>query len=334
MESKPATRLLSGREVLRSVSEDLASYRPQLQLRDRQVVVLRFPADVDDPLIWSARAEAARISAAQKVKAFSQLGITPVHHALPADLPAADFAAILDNFNHDPRTAALIVQLPVPPRLETFIDLLDPAKDLDGLLGERSLQPACATADGIARLVMAFAADQPQVAVVGAAGFVGSGVVRLLTGADLPVIAIEVGEDLGVLNQVDIVVSATGRPNLLTGEHIRSHHRLVVDAGFVPQPDGTIASDVASAAHGIAQYRTPVPGGVGPVEMAVLMERIVQLEVAPGLPPWKVPPLPFLTRKEITANTSKSRSSRLLPPMRTPGSSRRGPGRSDSGRSS
>jgi methylenetetrahydrofolate dehydrogenase (NADP+) / methenyltetrahydrofolate cyclohydrolase len=334
VERQPAASTLSGVAVLRTGSENLAPYRPQLEARGRQVVLLRFPAAPGDSAAWNSRAEAARVSAEQKVKAFQNVGITPVHRALPGDLSPAGFAEILGELNRDPATAAVIVQLPVPPRLEEFINVLAPAKDLDGLLLDRSSQPACATADGIVRLVMACAQDLPPVAVVGAGGFVGSGVVGLLTRAGIAVIPIEAGEDLAVLDQADIVVSATGRPDLLTAQHIRPHHRLVVDAGFVPQPDGRIASDLAPEAHRIPQYRTPVPGGVGPVEMAVLMERIVRLEVAPDLAQWTVPALPFLSRKEIAANIAKSRSSRLLPPMRKPRSPRRGPGRTDPGRSS
>jgi SAM-dependent methyltransferase len=67
-----------------------------------------------------------------------------------------------------------------------------------------------------------------------------------------------------------MLISTAGSPHLLTDEHIRPHHRVVIDSGCLPQPDGTIASDVHPRATAIAQRITPVPGGVGPVEMAVL----------------------------------------------------------------
>ncbi|MFF1706044.1 bifunctional 5,10-methylenetetrahydrofolate dehydrogenase/5,10-methenyltetrahydrofolate cyclohydrolase, partial [Streptomyces sp. NPDC058252] len=113
--------------------------------------------------------EASRISAEQKVRAFSHLGFAVDHVVLPDTVSAAEFA---DRCNADPATRAVIVQFPPPARLVPLVQRLDPAKDIDGLLGRRSLQRACATADGISRIVAPFA-EGAGVAVVGARGFVG-----------------------------------------------------------------------------------------------------------------------------------------------------------------
>jgi methylenetetrahydrofolate dehydrogenase (NADP+)/methenyltetrahydrofolate cyclohydrolase len=137
--------------------------------------------------------------------------------------------------------------------------------------------------------------------VVGGQGFVGSGVVRLLRQDGHQVESLDMGDDLRRAQDADIVVSATGRPHVLTHEHVRPHHRLVVDSGFMPQPDGSIAGDVAPSAQGIPQYITPVPGGIGPIEMAVLMDRVVRQEVDPGRPPWSVERMPYLNRGDLAA---------------------------------
>jgi methylenetetrahydrofolate dehydrogenase (NADP+)/methenyltetrahydrofolate cyclohydrolase len=100
------------------------------------------------------------------------------------------------------------------------------------------------------------------------------------------------------------VVSAVGNPHFLTEQHIRPHHRLVVDSGFLPQDDGSIAGDIAPSARQVPQYITPVPGGIGPVEMAVLMERMVRLDVDPAREPWTVPQVPYLQRGEFAALAS------------------------------
>ncbi|MEV6583667.1 hypothetical protein AB0M92_36620 [Streptomyces sp. NPDC051582] len=98
-----------------------------------------------------------------------------------------------------------------------------------------------------------------------------------------------------------IVVSTAGSAHLLTSEHIRPHHRVVVDSGFSPQPDGSFAGDMHPSATSIPQNITPVPGGVGPVEMAVLMERIVRQVTDPDLQPWSFPRSPYLTHRTSAA---------------------------------
>jgi methylenetetrahydrofolate dehydrogenase (NADP+) / methenyltetrahydrofolate cyclohydrolase len=300
MSARPPQQL-SGGKLLSSIRAELAPYRDAIAPMNKQISVIRFAAEPTDPSLWQRRMEASRVSAEQKVKAFSHLGFNVDHQVLAGTTSAADFAALIDARSADPATAAVIVQYPPPPHLAPLVQRLAPEKDIDGLLGDRSLQQACATADGITRVVRPFAQDNPRIAVVGGQGFVGSGVVRLLQQDGHRVESLDAGDDLRRARNADIVVSATGNPHILTDEHIRPHHRLVVDSGFMPQPDGSIAGDIAPSAQRIPQYITPVPGGIGPVEMAVLMDRIVRQEVDPGRQPWTVPQMPYLQRGELAA---------------------------------
>lgn len=291
-----ATTLVSGTEILRAVRDDLAAYRARIQARQRRVTIVRFEAAGTDPPQWRWRMEACRISAEQKVKAFDHLGFVVEHLALAAQTSRRDFATLLAERNQDSATAAVIVQLPVPGRLSALVGLLDPAKDLDGLLKGRSPQVGCATAEGICRLVAPFADTGAVVAVVGARGFVGGDVVRLLKQHGRVVTELDAGDDLHQVVNTDIVISTAGSAHLLTADHLREHHRLVVDAGFSPRGGGVVFGDVHPNAVTIPQYLTPVPGGVGPVEMAVLMERIVRQEACPGLAAWCLPALPYRHR--------------------------------------
>ena len=297
----PPTREFSGASVLRSVREDLAPYRDTIAAQHKRVSVIRFAADASDPSLWKRRMEASRVSAEQKVKAFTHLGYEVDHTVLPRSTSAADFAALIDQRNADPATSAVIVQYPPPPHLAPVVQRLDPRKDIDALLGERSMQVACATADGIVRVVRPFAQDNPTIAVVGARGFVGSGVVRLLEAEGHRVMPLDAGHDLGQVRNADIVVSATGNPHVLTADHLRAHHRLVVDSGFMPQEDGSIAGDIHPDAKQIPQHITPVPGGIGPVEMAVLMDRAVRQDADPSRQPWTCQPAPYLSRGDVAA---------------------------------
>ncbi|MBV8996027.1 MAG: bifunctional 5,10-methylenetetrahydrofolate dehydrogenase/5,10-methenyltetrahydrofolate cyclohydrolase [Pseudonocardiales bacterium] len=295
------TTLLSGTDILRAVRDDLAPYRAAIQFRRRQVTIIRFEADASDPPQWRWRMQACRISAEQKVKAFDHLGFAVEHLALPGHIAEAEFAALLAARNRDSATAAVIVQLPVPGRLSALVGLLDPAKDLDGLLKGRSPQVGCATAEGICRLVVPFADAGAVVAVVGARGFVGGDVVRLLKQQGRLVIELDAGDDLGRVADADMVISAVGSPHVLTRDHLRTHHRLVVDAGFSPRGGGVVFGDVHPNARAIPQYLTPVPGGVGPVEMAVLMERIVRQEADPGVAAWRLPALRYRHRGQAAS---------------------------------
>ena len=87
----------------------------------------------------------------------------------------------------------------------------------------------------------------------------------------------EKGDDLREVKQYDIVVSAVGTPRVVKTEHLKPEHELVVDTGFIPQKGGKPVGDVDEAARSIPRHITAVPGGTGPIEMAVLMERAAKL---------------------------------------------------------
>ncbi|WP_411101372.1 tetrahydrofolate dehydrogenase/cyclohydrolase catalytic domain-containing protein [Streptomyces sp. cmx-4-9] len=290
------TEQVSGRDVLRQARELYAHYRHIVQPRQHKVAVIRFTPEAHDPPDWRMRLEASRVSAEQKVKAFEHLGFQADHVVLPPGIDRAGFAGVLDRYNQDQATRAIIVQFPPPADLRAVVAGMDPAKDIDALLKARSPYPACATAEGIYRVAEPFAQDSPTIAVVGSKGFVGQGVVGLLRENGHDPITLDQGQDLRLVREADIVISVTGNPGILGPDHIRPHHRVVIDSGFVPQADGSVRGDVHPAASGIPQHVTPVPGGIGPVEMATLMERVIRQEVDPAVTPWKVTPGPFLDR--------------------------------------
>lgn len=120
----PVTRRLSGTALLCTVREDLAPFREELASVGKQVAILRFDVAQDDPPARRFRMEAARVSAEQKIKAFSRLGLGVDHRLLSPTVSAAEFAGLLTTLNDDPLTAAIIVQLPPPPRLAPLVQRL------------------------------------------------------------------------------------------------------------------------------------------------------------------------------------------------------------------
>ncbi|MFI6210346.1 tetrahydrofolate dehydrogenase/cyclohydrolase catalytic domain-containing protein, partial [Streptomyces sp. NPDC051041] len=174
------TELVSGRDVLRQARELYAHYRPAVEPTGMKVAVIRFTPAADDPPDWRIRLEASRISAEQKIRSFEHLGFQADHVVLPPGVGRGDFRRVLESYNDDPATRAVIVQFPPPSNLAPLVDHMDPAKDIDALLKDRSPYRACATAEGIYRVAEPYAQDGPAIAVVGARGFVGQGVVGLL----------------------------------------------------------------------------------------------------------------------------------------------------------
>ncbi|MGW0840132.1 tetrahydrofolate dehydrogenase/cyclohydrolase catalytic domain-containing protein [Streptomyces sp. NPDC002787] len=294
------TEHVSGRDVLRQAKDLYAPYRDAVAPTGQRVAIIRFQPAEDDPPDWKVKLEASKVSAEQKVKSFEHLGFEANHVVMPPGTTRAQFAAVLERANQDPATRAIIVQFPPPAHLQPLVQRMDPAKDIDALTKGRSPYTACATAEGICRVVEPFAQDDPVIAVVGSKGFVGQGVVTTLREQGHRLMELDAGDDLRRVRDADIVVSVTGNPGILGPDHLRPHHRLVVDSGFVPQPDGSVKGDVQRAAYDIPQHLTPVPGGIGPVEMATLMERVVRREVDPGAPAWKVEPRPYLTKEQLT----------------------------------
>ncbi|GAA1388514.1 hypothetical protein GCM10009613_25950 [Pseudonocardia kongjuensis] len=280
----PQTRTIPGRAILAEVRDTYRdAYAVTLQEHGTRVVVVRFESTTDDT-DWAARMEASRVSAEQKVRTFTALGATPDHIVVPDSVGISEIAGIIHRANDDPQVAGIIVQAPPPQAVLALLNEIDPAKDIDAL-GIFSPRTACATADGVVRIAEPYLPDA-RIAVVGSSGFVGSGVVTLLRQGGHDPMLFEDGDDLRGLREADVVLSTTGSPWLLTSDHIHAEHRLVVDSGFTPHPDGP-RGDLHPGAAAQPLVVTPVPGGIGPVEMAVLAERLVQQHAAPELDSWR-----------------------------------------------
>ena len=282
---------VSGRSILKDVREEyVRDYRDRIEQQGKQVAVIRFDPQPTDPDSWKAKMDASRASADQKEKNIGALGYQVHHHLLPPNASREDLQALMDRFNSDSDVSGIILQMPAPQRFQDFVEQISPEKDIDALLhDDASPHDACATADGIVRVVAPFLEGRPTVAVVGSDGFVGGGVVRLLEQRGAEMVLLDQGSDLMRVRGADIVVSVTGAPRILGPEHLHEGHLLVVDSGFVPQPGTkTILSDVQQEASALPRLVTPVPGGIGPVEMAVLLDRLVRRDVDPDLPPWRV----------------------------------------------
>lgn len=277
--------LIDGNLIKEHIKNECQQYKSQLQ--GKEITIIRFEPSESIPTTKKARYEAARVSAEQKIKIFEAIGVTCNYITLSDNTPVKEFQRLIQSINDNEKITAAVIQYPTPshPQFQESIQLLSPGKDIDCVRQKpNALFLAPATSEGIARLVESYAQSDSKVAVIGGGGFIGNGVIQYLEQKQIKSFILEVNDDKSLTNQADIVVTVTGEPGLMT-QYILPQHRLVVDAGFTPtlsSPQG----DIDKSAYSVPQNITPVPGGVGPVEMAILAERFIRMELNIELPKW------------------------------------------------
>jgi methylenetetrahydrofolate dehydrogenase (NADP+)/methenyltetrahydrofolate cyclohydrolase len=231
---------------------------------------------------------ASRIYVRNKVRACSEAGVNSIHHDLPGNSSEDDVLKLLHQLNRDPSVHGIIVQLPVPKHLDArrLSQAIAVAKDVDGF-NWQNLGALVEGAPGIlpctprAVLVMLDHANIPvagrHAVVVGRSNIVGKPVALLLIGRGATVtVCNSQTPDLGAITrQADILVVATGKAGLVTAGMVKPGVA-VIDVGINRLPTGKIAGDVAfDEVKEVAGWITPVPGGVGPMTVAMLVENTV-----------------------------------------------------------
>lgn len=231
---------------------------------------------------------ASGVYVANKEKACARVGITSLGAHLPAAASAAAVLAAVQRLNGDPACDGILLQLPLPAGLEEapLLAAIDPEKDADGLHtlnlgrllkgepGPRSCTPAGVMAL-LARHGVALAGR--RAVVVGRSILVGKPMALMLQAADATVsVAHSRTRDLpGLCRQADVLVVAAGRPGIVGAEHVRPG-TVVVDVGIHRRPGGGLCGDVrAEEVEHLAEALSPVPGGVGPMTVAMLLVNTV-----------------------------------------------------------
>jgi methylenetetrahydrofolate dehydrogenase (NADP+)/methenyltetrahydrofolate cyclohydrolase len=228
-----------------------------------------------------------------KDKAAKEAGFDSATIHLPADTTEAALLATIAALNTDPAVDGILVQLPLPPqiRTEAAIAAVDPTKDVDGFhplnagrlaAGQPGLVPC--TPRGVMHILAeaGIALAGARAVVLGRSQIVGRPMAQLLLGADCTVtIAHSRTRDLpGECRRADILVAAVGRPELVRADWI-APGAIVVDVGINRLPTGKLVGDVAFAeAATVAGAITPVPGGVGPMTIACLLENTLDAAIA------------------------------------------------------
>jgi methylenetetrahydrofolate dehydrogenase (NADP+) / methenyltetrahydrofolate cyclohydrolase len=270
-----SARIIDGKAVAARVRAEVADGVDAFDEEHDVVPGLATVLVGDDP--------ASHVYVGNKIKACEEAGIRSFHHGLVADVPQVDLLTLIDNLNADDAVDGILVQMPLPDAIDqdSVVAVIDSAKDVDGLTatsagllaqGRPGMVPC--TPLGIMELL-----DEAQAqvsganaVVVGRSILVGRPMAALLTNASATVtVCHSRTRDLaGVCRAADILIAAVGSPRMIQGDWVKPG-ATVIDVGINRTEEGLVGDvDFESAAE-VAGAITPVPGGVGPMTIAMLL---------------------------------------------------------------
>ncbi len=271
-----AARIIDGKAVAARVRERVRS----------EVAALTTPPGLATILVGDDPASAVYVR--MKREDSAEVGIDSHHHEPGGDVSQEDLAALIEALNADERVHGILLQLPLPDHLDQdpLIELIDPAKDVDGLTPANAGRLAQGRADAIAPCTPAGVMELLREAraelegaravVIGRSILVGKPLAALLLAANATVTHCHSRtRDLaGVCREADVLVAAAGMPGLVTAEMVREG-ATVIDVG-TNRVDGKLVGDVEfDSVRERAGAITPVPGGVGPMTRAMLLVNTV-----------------------------------------------------------
>ena len=232
---------------------------------------------------------ASQVYVRNKVRACGEMGLHSELHQFPADVSEKTVLAKIAELNGDPTIHGILVQLPLPPQIDntTVLEAISVEKDADGfhlynlgaLVTGGTVFPPC-TPYGVMALLDHYRIpiEGCNAVVIGRSNIVGKPMALMLLARSATVsICTSKTRDLSQYSSIaDILVVATGKPKMITGDMIKPG-AVVVDVGINRMPDGKLAGDVDfDNAKEKASYITPVPGGVGPMTITMLLANTVQ----------------------------------------------------------
>ncbi len=283
-----SARTIDGRAVAARVRAEVAQEVADMRAASGQAPGLATVLVGDDP--------ASAIYVGGKQRASAEVGIVPIDRRLPADTSFGALAAELERLNADPQVSGVLLQLPLPGELNAdapaLTAMIAPDKDVDGLtpinagrlwLGEPGLRPC--TPAGVMLLLEEAGVDLSgaETVVVGRSNLFGKPMALLALGADATVTMCHsrTRELAAVCRRADVLIVAIGRPRAIGAEFVKPG-AVVIDVGqnrITPEQAGNKSGVVGDVDHAavseLASAITPVPGGVGPMTIAMLLRNTV-----------------------------------------------------------
>ena len=282
---------IDGKAIAAQVRQQVAHRVEARQAEGKRIPGLAVVLVGDDP--------ASRVYVNNKHRACEQAGILSFQHALPTDTSQHALEQLVDELNADPRIDGILVQLPLPEHLDTrpILERIEPHKDVDGFhpynlgrLAQRLPMLRPCTPKGIMTLLQESGLDVRglDATVVGASNIVGRPMaLELMLAGCTTTVCHRFTRDLEAhVRRAELLVVAVGKPGLVKGEWVRDG-AIVIDVGINREEDGRLVGDVEfEVAAQRAAWITPVPGGVGPMTVASLLENtLFAAEVHDAMPP-------------------------------------------------
>lgn len=270
-------QLIDGKAIAASLRQEIAQRVAQRRQHGLRAPGLAVILVGDDP--------ASTVYVTHKRKDCEEVGFVSRAYDLPSTTTQQELEALIDSLNADVAVDGILLQLPLPAHLDAsnLLERISPDKDVDGFhpfnigrLAQRIPLLRPCTPKGIMRLLESIGADLygMNAVVVGASNIVGRPMaLELLLGGCTVTVTHRFTRDLAAhVSQADLVVVAAGKPGLVKGEWVKEG-AIVIDVGINRQADGKLVGDVEyETALERASWITPVPGGVGPMTRACLLE--------------------------------------------------------------
>ena len=274
-------QLIDGKSLANKVQTNVASQVEKLKQEKNIVPGLAVILIGDDP--------ASHAYVKMKAKACEKVGFYSITHHMPDTISQDEIVATIEMMNSNPRIDGILVQLPLPKHVDTdkILEVIDPKKDVDGfhaynvgrLVTNLDSFVAC-TPLGVMKMFEAYdiALEGKDVCVVGASNIVGKPMAALLLNANATVTVTHIfTKDLKAhTSQADIVIVGVGVPGLIKADMVKEG-AIVIDIGINRIEDGSLVGDVDfENVSKKCSYITPVPGGVGPMTIAMLLSNTLK----------------------------------------------------------
>ena len=274
------TQIIDGKALAASIRADLAKRTTVLTEKGHRpglaVVIVG-----DDP--------ASQVYVRNKIRACADTGIESIEYRLAKDTREEELLKLIGELNNDKRVDGILVQLPLPEQIapEKVIAAIAPEKDVDGLhvmnagkllTGTGGFMPC--TPYGVMKMIESVGYDLTgkEAVVVGRSNVVGKpqALMLLAKNATVTVAHSRTADLADVTRRADVLIAAVGRAKMITGDMVKPG-ALVIDVGMNRDENGKLCGDVDTASvMGIAGWVSPVPGGVGPMTIAMLMTNTVE----------------------------------------------------------
>lgn len=272
--------LIDGKQISKDIKEEVKNRVTELNSKG-QKVCLAVVLVGDDP--------ASAVYVRNKKKACEYTGIESLSYELPGETTEEELLKLIDTLNQNPEVDGILVQLPLPKHIDEnkVIEAIDPKKDVDGFhpvsVGNLSIgRPGfvSCTPAGIVELLKRsnVSMDGKQVVIIGRSNIVGKpmGILMLRENATVTICHSHTKNLKELCKQADILIVAIGRSKFITADYVKDS-AVVIDVGMDRDENGKLCGDVDfDSVFPVASQITPVPGGVGPMTIAMLMHNCVE----------------------------------------------------------